>query len=195
MWTSRRTRSTTPSAPPRRPKINKTSNKRQTKSSFTSKALQCSLVLIMIMVVLFNVSTFHPPLWYWNRIVDTSITTTTKTVISATKEESLPTTTSSRNRSDKRVAFIGNVEAYRWGGGAFLEVTKKIFSLEPLLKDGNNQSIYRIQSTNIISKLETGEVFKTQWCSCNFWLGWVKDWNVDVILWNNEYYDSISSNG
>ena len=114
------------------------------------------------------------------------------------------------NINPKHVAFLGNINAWRLGGGELMEITKQ-FLANPVLPPKNNMHqnrisnnsmnyLYQITSTDLINLGNNGSLFDTEWCVCNYFLGWILQWKIDIIYWNKAafkdkyYYQYITKN-
>ena len=86
-------------------------------------------------------------------------------------------------RYTKSIAFMGstNPHAFRLGGGEFLEITK-IFIGETILNDVNT---IIVKNDKIVKYGENGKLFNITWSVCNYFLGWILEWNADIILYDN----------
>lgn len=93
----------------------------------------------------------------------------------------------------KKVAFMGSIDkhSYRLGGGQFLNITKQMFRKTIVPKSNT----ILIKSEKIIEYGQNGKLFEKTWCVCNYFLGWIIEWNIDIILWDmndknkQEYYE------
>ena len=82
----------------------------------------------------------------------------------------------------KSITFMGStgIHSFRLGGGEFLDVTKQ-FLAEKISK---HRDTLLIRNDNIVKYGKSGRLFSITWCVCNYFLGWILEWNMDIILFD-----------
>eukprot|EP01084_Bolivina_argentea_P081166 147003_1 len=92
-----------------------------------------------------------------------------------------------------KVAFVARSNAFRFGGGEYYNITKKLFGHS--LHENLTINIGHIIKSNEFKQVgSTNTIFtEHEWCVCTMFWGWIDSWNADIIYIEsyNEHFNYI----